>query len=90
MTSKVSKSPVKYQAMRQGFGQRLVLAAQQNERVVALSADLQDSVGFGDFAATFGHPRLVEVGVAEQNLVTVASGLAAMGAVPFAASYAGA
>lgn len=88
MTSKVSKSPVKYQAMRQGFGQGLVLAAQQNERVVALSADLQDSVGFGDFAATFGHPRLVEVGVAEQNLVTVASGLAAMGAVPFAASYA--
>ena len=75
-------------AMRLGFGRGLVAAGRRDERVVALAADLMDSVGFGDFAAEFGYPRTVEVGVAEQNLVTMASGLAAMGAVPFAASYA--
>lgn len=47
-----------------------------------------ECVGFGEFQKEFGEPRCIEVGVAEQNLVTVASGLAAMGAVPFAASYA--
>lgn len=78
----------KLEAMRIGFGHGLVKAAQRDDRVVALSADLCDSVGFGEFNKVFGAPRLIEVGVAEQNLVTVASGLAAAGAVPFAASYA--
>jgi transketolase len=65
-----------------------VLAAREHPQVVALSGDLMESVGFGEFQKEFGEPRCIEVGVAEQNLVTVASGLAAMGAVPFAASYA--
>lgn len=75
-------------AMRMGFGHGLVLAAQQDERVVALSADLMESVGFGEFAQEIGAPRCIEVGVAEQHLVTVASGLAHAGKRPFAASYA--
>lgn len=77
-----------YASVRGGFGEGLVETAKQNDRVVALSADLVESVGFGKFAQHIGAPRLIEVGVAEQNLVTVASGLAAMGNVPFAASYA--
>ena len=77
-----------YASVRGGFGEGLVETAQQDDRVVALSADLVASVGFGKFAQHIGAPRLIEVGVAEQNLVTVASGLAAMGNVPFAASYA--
>ena len=76
------------EAVRAGFGHGLVLAAREDSRVVALSGDLMESVGFGEFQREFGEPRCIEVGVAEQNLVTVASGLAAMGAVPFAASYA--
>ena len=75
-------------SMRFGFGHGLVHAAVNNSRIVALSADLADSVGFGEFAEQIGVPRFIEVGVAEQNLVTVASGLAAMGNIPFAASYA--
>lgn len=75
-------------SMRHSFGRGLVEAAQQDERIVALSANLMESVGFGEFLETFGEPRTIEVGVAEQNLVTVASGLAAMGNIPFAASYA--
>ena len=77
-----------YASVRGGFGEGLVEAANQDDRVVALSADLVTSVGFGKFAEHIGAPRLIEVGVAEQNLVTVASGLAAMGNIPFAASYA--
>ncbi len=77
-----------YASVRGGFGEGLVEAAEQDDRVVALSADLVESVGFGEFAQRIGAPRLIEVGVAEQNLVTVASGLAAMGNIPFAASYA--
>jgi transketolase len=76
------------EAVRAGFGHGLVLAAREHLQVVALSGDLMESVGFGEFQKEFGEPRCIEVGVAEQNLVTVASGLAAMGAVPFAASYA--
>ena len=75
-------------SMRFGFGHGLVHAAVNNSRIVALSADLAESVGFGEFAERIGAPRFIEVGVAEQNLVTVASGLAAMGNIPFAASYA--
>ena len=74
------------EATRLGFGRGLVEVARRDERIVALSADLTDSVGFGDFQREFGH-RYVEVGVAEQNLVTVASGVASMGFVPFAGSY---
>ena len=77
-----------YASVRGGFGEGLVEAAEQDDRVVALSADLVESVGFGKFAEHIGAPRLIEVGVAEQNLVTVASGLAAMSNIPFAASYA--
>lgn len=77
-----------YASVRSGFGEGLVEAAEQDDRVVALSADLVESVGFGEFAQHIGAPRLIEVGVAEQNLVTVASGLAAIGNIPFAASYA--
>lgn len=75
-------------AIRIGFGEGLVDVAKKNNLVVVLSADLMESVGFGEFAKEIGEPRAIEVGVAEQNLVTVASGLAAMGNIPFAASYA--
>ncbi len=79
-------NPIK-QSLRHSFGQSLLELARQDERIVALSADLAGSVGLGDFVQEMGH-RYIEVGVAEQNLVTVASGLAHMGKIPFAASYA--
>ena len=77
-----------HKAMRIGFGRGLTEVAREDARVVVLSADLMESVGFGEFQKEFGSPRCIEVGVAEQNLVTVASGLAAMDMIPFAASYA--
>jgi len=72
---------------RKGFGRGLVKAGDINDQVVALCADLTDSVQISPFAEKYPE-RYVQVGVAEQNLVTVASGMAKMGKIPFAASYA--
>lgn len=73
--------------IRKGFGRGLLEAGKQNEQVVAACADLTDSTQMSLFAKEFPE-RYVEIGVAEQNLVTVASGMAAMGKIPFVSSYA--
>lgn len=73
--------------IRKGFGEGLLAAGEADERVVGLCADLTESTQMHLFAKKFPN-RFVEVGVAEQNLVTVASGLAAMGKIPFCSSYA--
>jgi transketolase len=72
---------------RDGFGIGLVEAGKLDERVVALSADLKESTRVEDFAKQFPE-RFFEMGVAEQNLATVASGLANYGKIPFITSYA--
>ncbi len=72
---------------REGYGKGLLEAGERDERVVLLSADLTGSTAGNYFAERFPE-RFVQVGVAEQNLVTVASGMGAMGKIPFANSYA--
>jgi len=72
---------------RKGFGQGLVKAGEADDNVVALCADLTESTQISLFADKFPE-RFIEVGVAEQNLVTVGSGLAAQGKIPFVSSYA--
>lgn len=72
---------------RSGFGAGLVLAGRENPKVLALTADLKPSVKMGDFAKEFPD-RFIECGIAEANMVGVASGLALAGYVPFAASFA--
>ncbi len=74
-------------ANRAGFGRGLLEAGKRNINVVAACADLTDSTKISLFAKEFPD-RFVQIGVAEQNLVTVGSGLAAMGKIPFVASYA--
>jgi len=78
---------VKREPIRAGFGRGLKKAGEQDERVVALCADLTDSTQISLFAKAFPE-RFVEMGVAEQNLVTVASGMARAGKIPFTSSYA--
>src|SRR3989344_2141777 len=72
---------------RKGFGEGLVLAGEENKSVVGLCADLTESTKMDGFREKFPE-RFFEVGVAEQNLVTVASGMAAEGKIPFVSSYA--
>ena len=72
---------------RTGFGEGLKMAGEVNPAVVALAADLTSSTKTNLFADAFSE-RFVQMGIAEQNMASVASGMAAMGKVPFIASYA--
>ncbi len=72
---------------RDGFGLGIIEAGRKNKDVVVLSADLKESTRAEWFEKEF-KDRYVELGVAEQNMVTVASGMAAEGKIPFVTSYA--
>ncbi|MCJ7827755.1 transketolase family protein [Patescibacteria group bacterium] len=74
-------------SVRDGFGRGLVQVAQRDKKVVVVSADLKTSVRLTAFAQAFPE-RFFEVGVAEQNMVGVAAGLALAGFTPFACSFA--
>jgi transketolase len=76
-----------HEPIRMGFGRGLVRAGERDPQVVALCADLTESTQMHRFRDAFPD-RFIQVGVAEQNLVTVASGLAHAGYIPFATSYA--
>lgn len=75
------------EATRKGFGRGLKKAGEIDKNVVAACADLTDSTQISLFKQAFPD-RFIEIGVAEQNLVTVGAGLAAMGKIPFVSSYA--
>ena len=69
------------------FGLALLAAAERDPRVVALTADLATTSGLDRFKRQ--HPdRFWNVGIAEQNMVGIAAGMAAAGRIPFATSFA--
>jgi transketolase len=72
---------------RNGYGEGLVEAGKRDKNIVALAADLTESTRTLPFAEAFPD-RFIQVGITEQNMASVASGMAAMGKVPFIASYA--
>ncbi len=72
---------------REGFGKGVVEAGRADERIVVLTADLSESTQAHLFQKEFPG-RFVQMGVAEQNLAAVASGMAAYGKIPFITSYA--
>ncbi len=72
---------------REGFGKGVVEAGKADPRIVVLTADLAESTQAHHFQKEFPE-RFVQVGVAEQNMVTVAAGMANYGKIPFATSYA--
>lgn len=78
---------MKLDPIRAGFGRGLKAAGEANEAIVALCADLTESTQMHLFRDAFPK-RFVEIGIAEQNLVTVASGMARAGKIPFTSSYA--
>lgn len=75
------------QPSRNGYGEGLLEAGKRDKNIVALSADLTESTRTLPFAEAYPD-RFVQVGITEQNMASVASGMAAMGKVPFIASYA--
>ncbi len=72
---------------RNGFGEGMLVLGEKNKSVVALCADLTESTRLTAFKEKYPD-RFVEMGVAEQNMATVAAGMALMGKVPFIASFA--
>lgn len=79
---KVEQVPI-----RKGFGEGLLEVGEKNKNVVGLCADLTESTKMNLFAEKFPE-RFIQVGIAEQNLASVASGMSAMGKIPYISSYA--
>ncbi|MBK5215353.1 MAG: transketolase family protein [Candidatus Pacebacteria bacterium] len=86
LNTKIFNEDVEKISTRVGFGDGLLKAGSDNENIVALSADLTESTKADLFAERFPE-RFIQVGVAEQNLASTASGIAAMGKIPFITSY---
>ena len=72
---------------RNGYGEGLVIAGEKDPNVIVLCADLTESTRSEAFAKKFPE-RFIQIGVAEQNLATIAAGLGVSGKVPFISSYA--
>ena len=87
LSEKLFSPEIEKAPTRDGFGAGAVEAGRNDPRVVVLCADLKESTRAEEFEKAFPE-RFVEMGVAEQNMATVASGMAAAGKIPFIASYA--
>lgn len=74
-------------ATREAYGKALVKLGQVNDNVVVLDADLSKSTKTNDFSKTFPE-RFFNMGIAEQNLIGSACGLATAGKIPFASTFA--
>ena len=72
---------------RNGYGDALVELGKEDDRVMVLTGDLAESTRAHLFQKQFPQ-RFVECGVAEQNMMGVAAGLALSGKIPFVSSYA--
>ena len=87
LSKKLFKDSAEMVAARDGYGKALVELGEKNPNVVVLSGDLTESTRSQWFAEKFPE-RFIEVGVAEQNMMGIAAGLALSGKVPFVSSYA--
>ncbi len=72
---------------RNGYGEGLVLAGKEDENVVVLGADLSESTRVSMFKKEFPE-RFIQCGIAEQNMMNTAAGLALAGKIPFVSTYA--
>ena len=87
LSDKIFQKNIPLLSTRVGYGEGLIKAGEKDEKVVVLSADLSDSTRASLFKEKFPK-RFIEVGVAEQALATIASGMANYGKIPFITSYA--
>jgi transketolase len=87
LNPKIFDEDIEHRPSRDGYGEGLVIAGDTDPNVVALCADLTESTRTEAFAQKFPR-RFFELGVAEQNMATIAAGLGISGKIPFIASYA--
>ena len=86
MTEIVLADPPAMKKTREGFGRALVDLGHQDPNVVVLVGDLTESTMVSFFAEEFPE-RFFEIGIAEQNMACIAAGMAAMGKIPYFATY---
>ena len=87
LNPKIFDKDVEQLPIRKGFGEGLLQAGEEDHRIVALCADLTESTTINVFKNRFPE-RYVEMGIGEQSMAAVASGMASMGRIPFFSSYA--
>ncbi len=87
ISEKIFHPDIEQRPTRDGYGEGLLIAGEADLNVVVLSADLTESTRAEAFAKKFPD-RFFEVGVAEQNMATIAAGLGISGKIPFISSYA--
>ena len=87
LNPKIFDKDVEQAPIRKGYGEGLLQAGEEDHQVVALCADLTESTQMHLFKNKFPE-RFVEIGISEQSMASVASGMAAMGKIPFFSSYA--
>jgi transketolase len=87
LNPKIFSNDIEQLPIRKGFGDGLLVLGEKDHRIVALCADLTESTVMHLFRNKFPE-RFVEMGIGEQSMASVASGLAAMGKIPFLSSYA--
>ncbi len=86
-SEKIFTNEIEEKPTRDGFGEGLLIAAEENPNVVVLSADVANSTRCDKFAEKFPE-RFFQIGIAEQNLAGVAAGLGVSGKIPFISAYA--
>lgn len=87
LNPKLFDKDVQQAGTRDGYGQALLELGESNPNVVVLTADLAESTRVEEFGKKFPE-RFIECGVAEQNMMGIAAGLALSGKIPFVSSYA--
>lgn len=87
LSPKIGQQDIDQVPLRNGYGEGLVELGEQDPNVVVLTGDLAESTRALAFQKKFPE-RFFEVGVAEQNMMGIAAGLALCGKVPFVSSYA--
>src|SRR3989337_2009864 len=87
LNPRLFEKDVQQAGTRDGYGQALLELGESNKDVVVLTADLAESTRVEEFGKKFPE-RFIECGVAEQNMMGIAAGLALSGKIPFVSSYA--
>lgn len=87
LNPKLFSKNVELAGTRDGYGEALVELGEKNRKVVVLTGDLAESTRAHQFGEKFPN-RFIECGVAEQNMMGIAAGLALSGKIPFVSSYA--
>lgn len=87
LSQDIFKKDIQERPTRDGYGEGIVQAGEEDKNVVVLCADLTESTRAEAFAKKFPD-RFFEIGVAEQNMATIAAGLGVSGKIPYISSYA--